>query len=409
MHSIRRKWLIGGVLASLCLAVSSSFAWLARNREGPTELLARAQADFQAGRFASAKLALDRLALLREPTPMDRLARAEVAQGSGHPDEALADLARIPGGDGLAPIARTMAGRIELKRGRVRAAESQFLAALAVAPGEIQAHRELAYVYNVQHRRAEFDRAMETLSGLNALSFEHLLHWGKTRNAVWNPKDDNEALKRFLAADPDDRQSRMTLADGYRQMGQLDLADETLAPLPDSDLDVLALRAQVALERGDRERTKRLLAGGPDDQPDLARVRGKLALAEGKPAEAARSLRIALASEPDDRATLFALATALRSSGDAERAKRYQEAARRHDALTPLIAGASAEAWAKDPKLAARLAVACEAAGRTAEARAWYRLAIARDPLDDVAQKGLYRLTRPVEAKHADSRNKPAA
>jgi tetratricopeptide (TPR) repeat protein len=267
---------------------------------------------------------------------------------------------------------------------------------LAVAPDDIQVHRELAYVYNVQHRRVEFDREMDALSELNALSFDHLVHWGKTRNAVWNPKDDNEALKGFLEADPDDRRSRLTLADGYRQMGQLDLANEALAPLPADDLDALALRAQVALERGDREETARLLDKGPSDQPDLARVRGKLLLAEGKPVEAATSLRLALAATPDDRSVFFTLAAALRSAGDLEGAKRYQEAARRHDVLTPLIAKASAEEWAKDPKLAARLAAACESAGRVAEARAWYRLAIARDPLDDAAQKGLFRLKRPA-------------
>ena len=40
----------------------------------------------------------------------------------------------------------------------------------------------------------------------------------------------------------------------------------------------------------------------------------------------------------------------------------------------------------------ARLGAACEAAGRLGEARAWYRLAIARDPLDEASQRALYRL-----------------
>jgi tetratricopeptide (TPR) repeat protein len=403
MNFLRRKRRVWGGLLLGGLLVTSAVAWTFRHRDSPADLLAKAQADFQAGRFLSAGATLDRLAGLRPPIAMDRLARAEVERGLGHNDKALAELAFIPDSDELAPFARTLAGRIELKRGRIRAAEGHFLAALAADPRAIQAHRELAYLYNVQHRRAEFDREMDTLSVLNALSFNQLVHWGKTRNAIWNPQDDNEALERFLAADPDDRQSRLTLADGYRQMGQLDHADEILSPLPDTDLDVLALRSRVALERGDLARVKSLLAKGPDDEPKLAAFRGKLALAEGKLAEAIRSLRIAAAADSDDRAVLFALATALRTSGDLEGAKKYQEAARRHDALTPLIAGASAEEWAKDPKLAARLAVACESAGRLAEARAWYRLAIARDPLDEVSQKGLFRLTRPA-AESPDKR-----
>jgi hypothetical protein len=45
-----------------------------------------------------------------------------------------------------------------------------------------------------------------------------------------------------------------------------------------------------------------------------------------------------------------------------------------------------------DCKLPARLGAACEAAGRLAEARAWFRLAIARDPLDTGSQHALFRL-----------------
>ena len=47
-----------------------------------------------------------------------------------------------------------------------------------------------------------------------------------------------------------------------------------------------------------------------------------------------------------------------------------------------------------DSTLPARFGAACEAAGRFAEARAWYRLAIVRDPLDEHSQHAIFRLRR---------------
>ncbi len=65
------------------------------------------------------------------------------------------------------------------------------------------------------------------------------MHWGKTRNGIWSPAKDCEVLERIVAADPGDRMSRLALADGRRQMGQLDAAASVLAPMPDSDPEAL--------------------------------------------------------------------------------------------------------------------------------------------------------------------------
>jgi hypothetical protein len=95
MGFVRRKWKAWGVLMLVGLMAAMVLALPLLGPDSPSKLLARAQADFQAGRFDSAAATLDRLATLREPTPMDRLARAEVARGLGHIDEALSSLASI--------------------------------------------------------------------------------------------------------------------------------------------------------------------------------------------------------------------------------------------------------------------------------------------------------------------------
>lgn len=395
----RRAVLVLGALAAVAVPIAF---W--RLRPDPNRLLIQAQADFQAGRYAPAEAALRRLERLRAPTPMDRMARAQVAWGLKRGADALEELARIPDDNALAPLAHLLAGQIEVKRDRLRAAEAHFLATLKAEPKAIQAHRELVYFYNVQHRQAELDEHLHVLSDLGALDYEQVLHWNKTRNVVWNPQRDCEALAGFLAADPGDRHSRLALVDGLRQLGRLDEADRVLGALPGSDPEARARYAQQALARGDQERAIRLLAGGPADHPALARLRGLLALSQGDRRGAVAALRVALAADDKDRAVLFALGTALKGLGDEEGARPYLEAARRHDALTPLITRASSAEGKKDPHMASQLAAACEEAGRLYESLAWYRLAVAQDPLDAAAQRGIARLDRKIAGPSAASR-----
>ena len=80
-----------------------------------------------------------------------------------------------------------------MANGRLRAAEIHFLAAVARDGSNVHAHRELAYIYNVQHRLHELNQQMEELAELNAVSFQHLLHWAKTRNGRWNSARDCES------------------------------------------------------------------------------------------------------------------------------------------------------------------------------------------------------------------------
>jgi predicted Zn-dependent protease len=369
------------------------FVWLSP-RLDPAHLLSQAQADFQAGRYEQAEATLVRLERLRVATPMDRMARAQVFWSLGRGDDALAELVQIPDTHDLSPLARLLAGRIEVKLGRLRAGERHLLAAHKSIPEVPQVHHELAYLYNLQQRWAELDHEMATLSDLNALDYDRLAHWTKARNVVWDPKSDCEKLAQCVAADPGDRTSRLILAEGLRRMNRFEEADAVLASLPDSDLDARAQRVLLAIDQGETHKAEQLLAEASGDHAALNRLRGQSALKRNDAVSAVRYFQSALKADPDDRATLFGLGTSLQLAGDPKAAEPYLAAVRLRDAVTPLITRASVPEANLDPTLPAKLGAACRNAGRPLEAKAWYRMVIASNPLDEEAQKVVYQLER---------------
>jgi predicted Zn-dependent protease len=386
----RWGWLAaaGLVLAAVVVGLG---AWAATAWRDPDAYFRAARAELDSHRPEDAARALQRLERLRPPTPFDRLLRAQVAEAREKPDEAVAELGAIPDAHPLAPVARILAGQVEVRRHRLRSAEGRFLAALTLEPRAVQAHRELSYIYNIQHRQADLDRSLNALSELDALTYEHLFHWSKTRNVVWKPDRDCEELAKFLAADPDDRLSRLALADGLNRLDRPAEAIAVLEPLGVDDSDARAQRARIALDRGDVDRVESILNAGPCDQAVLARLKGQLALMRGDSTEAVACYRRAAAADPTDRATLQGLGQALRRAGDEAAAEPYLAAARRHDAVTPLVAKAADHEAGEDPSLSAKLGAACEAAGRDSEARAWYKRALRRDPTDHALQQAVHR------------------
>lgn len=385
----RAVWLVVLLAAPL---IGLGF-WATRGRSADA-LYQNASAAYFAGRYDEAADQIKRLETLRPPTRFDRLLRGMVASARNEPDKALAELAQISDDDPVAPVARITAGQTEIRRGRTRAAEAAFLEAIRLMPSAVQARHELVFIYNIQHRQIELDTQLTELSELETLSFDHVLHWTKTRNVVWSPKTDLPVLEKFVEADPDDRWSRLALAEGLRRLARREEAEDVLKYLPDSDPDARAIRAMLALDRGDIEAADVLANKNSEDSTALARIRGQLALMKHQPAKAIEAYRKALAADPVDRATLSGLGTALKMSGDLKAAEPYLSISQRHDALWELVSRGSTEEGARDPKLLYRMGVGCAAVGRTAEARAWLRLAIKKDPTDRQAQEELFKLER---------------
>jgi tetratricopeptide (TPR) repeat protein len=390
-----RSW-AGPVIVVLVAAVAAlaacGYVAIRRAAEDPDDVLAEAQAELQANRFDRAEGAVDRLARLREPVGEDRMVRARLAVARNRPDAAVAELALVPDESPLAAGARLLAGQVEVRRDRFRFAEQSLRAAIRLDPRLIKAHRELIFIYGFQLRRAELAAEFLALSSLTDLRFQEMFHWGMLKNESWEPGSAAGKLARCIAADPDDRWSRLGLAENQRRMGHLDEAEATLAILAPDDPEAIAARVRIAMDRSDVEAAEHLMASGPPRDPALARLRGRLALSRRDASAAVRHFRVAYELQPDGRETVTGLMTALVLQGDATAAAPLREIAARLDNLQALIQRAAAGEVRNELELALQLGDACAALHRDPEARGWYRVAIARDPLNSRAQRALYRL-----------------
>jgi tetratricopeptide (TPR) repeat protein len=407
----RRRLIWVSCLVGLgAIGLAGGFWAYRRLAQAPTNLdalRAQAEQDLLAGRYDRVAAAIERLTRQRRASASDYLLRARYAAARQQPDAALADLVRVPDDHPAAPKARLLAGQIELRRDRVWRAEKWFQEAIRLDPGVVQAHRELIYIYGMQLRRAELNAQFLALSQLTPLTSDNVFHWCLLRNNSWEPGEQIATLGRYVAADPADRWSRIALAENYRRMGQTDTAESVLEPLAPDDSEALVIRAQIAIDRQDLDRAERLLASGKQDDSNLARLRGRMALSKRDAPSAIHQFRIAFQAGPDDRETVFGLACALELAHETKAAEPYRELAGNLERLNTLVHRAANRTARDDPALLRQLGDACAALHRGPEARAWYELAIARDPLDSASQRALFRLREPDRSTRPAKRPLP--
>lgn len=344
------------------------------------------------GRAADARRGLDRILSLRSPTPADWMLQGQIEVAEDHREAALASLGKVPDDHPLAPQAAYMIGRIERERNRLRYAEQAYNRAVRLKPDLIPAHRETLYILGMQSRRKEVDARFRALSRLTELNHHDLFTWGLTHFTVWGP-DSAGDLEGFIAADPDDRNSRLALAAMLiDQPGEQERVEKALAPLPDSDPDALSLRAELKLNHNQIDEAVAMLEKATAPSRRMASLKGRIALLKGNADQAIRDFQSALNDEPYDRVTIADLAKALVLKGDRAAADRYFARGRKLDAVYNLlnkISRPNQENQALDLK---NLGRACEEAGLLDEAKGWFTLAISRDPLDSEAQRALHRL-----------------
>ena len=319
-------------------------------------------------------------------------ARMHMADG----DEAasLVELKSVPDSSSYAPLARLLEGQLHLRAGRLVPAEKAYLDSIRLDPKMVQARRELVYIYGIQLRRRELRQVFLDLSRISPLTFNNVFHWCLTRGNDWEPDEIVADMTRFLAADPTDRWSRIALARSLKRLTKFEEAQRALEPLPESDPDALAIRVELALDANQPDKARALLAKGPEKHFELAILRAQLALADGDFSTAVAQFELALSLDPGNRDAVVGLARALAATGDKAKAKTWQEQAARLDKLASLIQEAAKPNAPIDPTLPKRLAEGCESVGHLAEAKAWWGLIAAREPLNPEAQQALYRLEK---------------
>jgi tetratricopeptide (TPR) repeat protein len=389
----RRWFLVRGALAiGVLAALAATVPWRASAPADPERIWREAEANLQAGRWNETQAGIARLEALRPPTTNDWLLRAQLASALDRDLEALEALRHVPEDHTLAPQAAYMAGRIEHRRNRMRFAETAYRKALALDANLVKARRELVYIFGMQLRRAEIDSEFKVLSRLTHLDHHDLFTWGLTHFTVWGP-DIAGDLEAFIAADPLDRHSRLALAMLlFDEPAFEHRVEQILEPLPASDPEATALRIEMRLNHARFDEALALLRDAPEDHPRLARLHGRAALLRGDVDAAIRHFRQALSREPYDRVSLAELGKALLLKGEKTAAAECLTRVKRLDDVYNLVNRVSKPDKESQAPDLGRLARACEAAGLLDEARGWFALAIARDPLDAEAQKALHRL-----------------
>jgi tetratricopeptide (TPR) repeat protein len=377
--------------ASLVLGLTVLVVWR-RSVSTPQQLAAAARRSLQAGRLSQAESLLKRVSERWKGSADFASVQAELDLARGRPDDAIDRLRSIPAVDPAAARARLVAGQIEKNRNRVRAAEALFLEALRVDPRLALARRELIVIYAMQARRAELNDQFRALAELEPLKFDDVLLWTASLEDIWINETIRADLERYLAADPDDRQSRLALGSVLLRSGDVDQAESILQPLPEHDAEARLLRARIALSRNDLAQVSRLLADGPAAHPGFAVGRGQLAARSNDPAGAASQFQIALEQDPANREAIQGLSLALAQLDRRDEADVYRKKGGLWRTLTGLLERARASSNQHDQGLYSQLGRTCEALGRTPEAAAWYRLALGLDPANAEAQQALYRL-----------------
>lgn len=391
-HPGRKAWFIA--VASLLGIAGLTAAIRARVPADSEAMAEEVRQALRARQWSRAEGLLESLAKRRTPGIDDAVLWAELELGRGRADRAIALLVGIPGSDDRAAQARLIAGRIEKNRDRARRMEELFLEALRLDPGLIEARRELIFLYAMQARRGELQAQYRALAEQSPLGFDDVFLWSNSLEDTWINDRIRPHLERYVAADPGDRASRLALARVRLHSNELDAAETLLQNLPDSDPDVRTLRARIALGRFRLEEVRSHLDGGPVDHTGLALLRGHLAIQSKNPAEAARQYGIAIRLDSNSREAAEGLAIALAQLGDKGTGAAQKRAARWRR-LTSLLQEAHVHNIRRDRGLLRRLGEACESLGQFPEARAWYQLALALDPLDPEIQGALYRV-RPM-------------
>jgi len=374
-----------------CLAAA---AWSAAgSRIDADRLWFHAERAFLAGDWPLARISLHKLARIRAKNALDYVLEAQLETAEGHFAKAFAALARVPDSHPIAPQAHLLAGRLHRQLRCVRKAEAEFRQALTLKPALIEAHKELIYVLGIQSRRREIDSEFRELARLTPLSHHDLFTWALTHFTHWNP-DIVADLDSFIKADPEDRLSRLAVVELILARPDVEsYIERILEPLPDSDLDALALRITLEFNLGRIDEAEKLLAkAGNASHPRIARLLGEIALRRRDLDLAIDYFKQAQTAEPYDRISRMQLAQAYQLMGDKASADAILDRLEPLNRLYNLIIRVKSPKGENQVSDLAELGNACSDAGLCEEAEGWYRLAVSIDPLESNAQKGLHRL-----------------
>jgi len=386
-------------------------AWFAvravEKRQFQNELF-QARNEFGRRQFGAARARLSQLARRRPGEGGVEYLLGVCEKLEGHPDAAMSAWLRVPDESEQAPLAALARGRLALELGRYRLAEGSLIRASG-GTREVaeEAWRLLEWLYWMTGRRDENREVLRR-------RVERTADPSQTLRTLWSVDHDpypvdgiRVALAKATQSAPDDDRVWLGLADVATRSGRFDEASEWLTRCerarPDDPV-VWRARLRWAKAAGRPDEVRRAATRQPAASVPQTMTLALRAWLEGQSGDSQAersSLEALIAVEPGDDAALERLADLASQAGEADRAAELR---RRKAAID--VARDHYRSLISLPDMvphAAELARAAEAIGRWYDAKAWWALAVRRNPsLAREASAAAARMPRVEPASEAN-------
>jgi enediyne biosynthesis protein E4 len=347
--------------------------------------LVQARREFAERRFSAARARLSRLAERRPGDGEVEYLLGACEKIRGYPEAALAAWGRVPAGSPLAPMAALSKARLALDIGRYRLAETG-LDRLKEEQGEVgdEARRLRGWLYVITGRVEEHHRHI-------ADELERTSDPTPLMRTLWSTDFDHfpvesisQTLEKANRTAPNDDRVWLALANLEIRRGRYDEAGQWLARCEQAEPDdpaVLRARLEWAEMTGRPDEVSRVASRLPASalSPERTlRLQAWLASLSGDRATERSTLEQLVSLEPSHASVHERLADLASQEGKAGRVAELRH--RKAVAAAALTQFKLLMEMSDLAPHAAELARGAEACGRWLDARAWWRLAVRRDP-----------------------------
>ena len=349
-------------------------------------LIEKAETELWAGNLSAAEATL-KTALVSNPDDVEIIFRlATTVAESGSLGDAIDYMSEIPEDHpeaGLPALGQSADWCFSL--GRYDEAEAKYHRIIKLIPDAVEAHRQLAYLYNRQGRRQEAARHLRALCLLGNVLQDELHGLIHLSDAMYDPIDEESVTKDQV------EQNRTTdrrywpigsLAEARREFSShayqaaVDRLKKQLPSGP-SQPAAIALLGRAAAEAQDEEGVLTWLRKSSDEAEafsDHWAALGLVLLQENKLNQAGRAFLEALSRDPTDFRTISRLRSILEATGDSTHALMIEE---RFQALKLISQGNNQVVDSSTPNTESilQLANSLQAIDRKIEAALWRLLA----------------------------------
>lgn len=373
---LQLRYLIGLCVTALVLCVVVVVRFTAVNR---ATALRTATIAYWRGDYQASLAAANDVLRFNPKSPEALLLAAQAAAQLERVPLALEYLNRIePKGTATGVNASVLAGNLELARGYAASAERWYRAALQHDPGQLEAHRQLAYLLGVEGRCWEATPHLWAAVRAGDYTLHHLVLLSTSDPVI---KDD-AAVTRFQTAVPDDPVPLLGPARTALKANDVTAARRlllTVTAKARSNVEAWARLGEVYVESdiGRLPEWNQQLPANADESPQTWVVRGQWCEKLGQLPEAARCYWEAILRDPNHRQANYRLGqtlVALRREGDAD---IFLQRASNLKGLQ--LAGDQAYQYPETRYWKLQAAELCAKLGRPWEAWAWTQIVVTPD------------------------------